>query len=328
VSPQVSLSNRFGIATGGIIEWANDADLDRELNGYSQIGASWIRFDIKWSIVEENRGTFDWTIYDRLISAARKRGLSIVANLAYTPSWARPSGATDDKFAPVDVEDFANFAQAAARRYAPQGVLVYEIWNEPNLSAFWKPAPDAVRYTALLKAAYPAIKRASAATVVLAGAFSPAGGYNDPSCGAGTTSNINALNFLETMYANGAKGHFDALSHHPYTGSGRPPGNHRCSAWFQMFGTTPSLLSILASKGDGEMKIWGTEFGTDLAWVGGSENEQAAQIADAMRLWRTYSWAGGLMIYSYRQDIEGFNLVRPDWTPRAAWYAYQSSPKT
>lgn len=323
-----ALSNRFGIATGGIIEWANDANLARELDGYGQIGAGWIRFDIKWSIVEANRGTFNWTIYDRLVGEARKRGLSIIANLAYTPSWARPSSANDDKFAPVNVADFANFARAAVSRYAPQGVQHYEIWNEPNLSAFWKPAPDAVRYTALLKAAYTAIKSANASTVVLAGAFSPAGGHNDPSCGGGATVNINALNFLETMYANGAKGHFDALSHHPYAGSAGPSGTHRCSAWYQMFGTTPSLRSILASKGDGDMKIWGTEFGTDLAWVGGSEEQQAGQIAEAMRIWRTYSWAAGLMVYSYKQDIEGFNLVRPDWTPRAAWYAYRSSPKT
>ena len=86
-----------------IIEWANDADLARELDGYGQIGAGWIRFDIKWSIVEATRGTYDWTIYDRLVGEARKRGLSVVANLAYTPSWARPAGATDDKYAPVDV---------------------------------------------------------------------------------------------------------------------------------------------------------------------------------------------------------------------------------
>jgi hypothetical protein len=325
---QPALSNRFGIATGGIIEWANDANLARELDGYGQIGAGWIRFDIKWSAVEASRGTFNWTIYDRLVSEARRRGLSVVANLAYTPAWARPAGTTDDKFAPANVADFAAFARAAVSRYAPQGVVHYEIWNEPNLSVFWRPAPDAVKYTALLKAAYTAIKSVNAPTQVLAGAFSPAGGYNDPSCGVGATVNINPLNFLETMYANGAKGYFDALSHHPYTGSAPPSGTHRCNAWFQMFGTTPSLRSILTSRGDGDMKIWGTEFGTDLAWVGGSEVRQADQIAEAMRVWRTYSWAAGLMIYSYKQDLEGFNLVRPDWTPRLAWTAYQSSPKT
>ena len=247
---------------------------------------------------------------------------------AYTPSWARPPGATDDKYAPVGVTEYATFAKTAVARYAPQGVREYEIWNEPNISAFWKPAPDAIAYTALLKAAYTAIKTVNTPTVVMAGAFSPAGGYNDPSCGGEPTVNINPLNFLETMYANGAKGRFDALSHHPYSGAASPSGTHRCNAWYQMFGTTPSLRSILASQGDGNMKIWATEFGTDLGWVGGSEQKVAGQLTEAMSLWRSYSWAGALMVYSYRQDIEGFNLVRPDWSPRAAWHAYRSAPKS
>lgn len=323
------LSNRFGIATGGNIEWANDANLARELDGYGQIGAGWIRFDIKWSIVEASRGTFNWTIYDRLVAEASKRGISIVANLAYTPSWARPAGATDDKVAPVNVADFATFARAAVVRYAPKGVRHYEIWNEPNISAFWKPAPNPARYTELLKAAYRSIKSGDASVQVLAGAFSPKGGYNDPQCGTGgTTVDINPLNFLEQMYANGAKGYFDALSHHPYAGSAGPTGTHRCNAWFEMAGTSPSLVSMLAANGDQGKKIWATEFGTDLAWVGGSESKQASQLSDAMRMWRGYSWAAGLMVYSYNQDIEGFNLVRPDGLPRPAWLTYQAAPKT
>ena len=277
--------------------------------------------------MEATRGTYNWTIYDRLIGELRKRGISVVANLAYTPAWARPAGATDDHYPPVDVADYAAFARAAAARYAPQGVTEYEIWNEPNLSGFWRPAPDPVKYTALLKAAYTAIKTVNAPTEVLAGAFAPAGGYNDPSCGEGATVNINALNFLETMYANGAKGHFDALSHHPYTGSASPSGTHRCSAWYQMFGTTPSLRSLLVSNGDGAKKIWATEFGTDLAWVGGSEARQASQLEAAMRTWRGYDWAAGFMVYSYKQNLEGFNLVGPDWTPRPAWYSFQSVAK-
>ncbi len=322
-------SNRFGIATGGNIEWANDANLARELDGYSQIGAGWIRFDLKWSAVEATRGTFNWTIYDRLIAEAHNRGLSVIANLAYTPSWARSAEATSNKFAPVNAADYANFARAAVARYAPKGVKHYEVWNEPNLSVFWKPAPDPAKYTELLIAAYRAMKSADASVQVLAGAFSPKGGHDDPQCGTGgTTVDINPLNFLEEMYANGAKGFFDAVSHHPYGGSAGPTGTHRCNAWFEMAGTSPSILSILAANGDQGKKIWATEFGTDLAWVGGSESAQASQISDAMRLWRSYSWAGGLMVYSYHQDIDGFNLVRSDWTQRQAWYAYQSAPKT
>ncbi len=320
---------KFGVAAGGAIEWASDASLAAELDGYRTIGASWLRSDLKWSVVEATRGTFNWSVYDRLVTAAQARGINIVFTLAYTPVWARAAGTPDDKYAPTNPNDFGPFARAAVARYAPRGVKVFEIWNEPNLPGFWKPAPDAAQYTALLKVAYANAKAADPSVTVLAGAFSPAGGHNDPLCGgSGTTTKINPINFLEQIYANGGGNSFDALSHHPYAGSAGVKGTHRCNAWYEMFGTSPSLLSTLQSRGDGAKKIWGTEFGTDLDWVGGSQTAQAQQMTDAMNLWRTYSWAGPLMAFAYRQSIDGFNLVNPDWTPRSVWHAYKAAPKT
>ena len=86
---------------------------ERELDGYRSLGAGWVRFDVKWSVVEQARGSYDWSRYDRTIAAATSRGLDVVANLAYTPAWARPSGADDDKWAPSDPADYARFARAA-----------------------------------------------------------------------------------------------------------------------------------------------------------------------------------------------------------------------
>jgi hypothetical protein len=315
------VSSKFGVAAGGTVEWSSDADLARELDGYRSIGAGWLRSDLKWSVVESTRGVFNWSIYDRLVAAAKARGISIVFTLAYTPAWARPSGATDDKFAPADPNSFGPFVRAAVARFAPQGVKVFEVWNEPNLPGFWKPAPDPVRYTALLKVAYANAKAADSSVTVLAGAFSPAGGYNDPLCGgSGATTQIAPVNFLEQIYANGGGGSFDALSTHPYD---KRSGTHRCNAWNQMAGTSPSLLSTLQAHGDGSRKIWATEFGTDLAWVGGSQAQQAQRLSDAMRLWQTYPWAGALMVFAYHQSLSGFDLVNSDWSPRASWHAFR-----
>ena len=168
--PTSSSPGTFGIAAGGAIEWANDTDLARELDGYKTIGASWLRSDLKWSVVESNRGVFNWSIYDRLVAAAKARGLEIVFTLAYTPSWARPAGASDDKYAPSNPNDFGPFVRAAIARYSPLGVKTYEIWNEPNLQNFWKPAPNIAQYTALLKVAYANAKAADPSVTVLAGA--------------------------------------------------------------------------------------------------------------------------------------------------------------
>lgn len=327
--PPTSTSGRFGIAAGGLIEWATDANLARELDGYVAIGAKWLRSDLKWAAVEQTRGTFNWSIYDRLLAAAKARGLSVVWTLAYTPAWARPAG-TDDKHAPTNVADFVPFARAAVARYAPQGVKHYEIWNEPNITSFWKPAPDPVKYTALLKQAYAAMKQVDPSITVLAGATSPAGGYNDPACNGNpsSTPNVNAINFLETIYRNGGGGSFDAFSMHPYTHVAPSRARGRCNAWAQMSRTSPSLRSTMAANGDSAKQIWATEFGTHLAWVARRESTQAAYLTDAFTTWLSYPWAGQLMYYSYKQPLGGYDLVRTDWSPRAAWRAYRTAPKS
>ena len=62
--------------------------------------------------------------------------------------------------------DYARFAAAAARHYAPLGVQAFEIWNEPNTSASWtNPSPAA--YARVLKAAYPAIKAVDPSGIVV-----------------------------------------------------------------------------------------------------------------------------------------------------------------
>ncbi len=37
--------------------------------------------------------------------------------------------------------------QTAVKRYAPKGVKVWGVWNEPNLTNFWSPKPDPAAYT-------------------------------------------------------------------------------------------------------------------------------------------------------------------------------------
>jgi polysaccharide biosynthesis protein PslG len=314
--------SRFGVAAGGIIQWASDRDVARELDGLVALGVGWIRFDLKWVVIEARKGRFDWKLHDRVVRMARARGLRVLATIAYSPPWARAPG-TDEKGAPVNVADYARFAAAAVKRYAPLGVLDYEIWNEPNIVDFWKPQPDPAKYTELLKAAYVAMKKVNPSISVLTGGLSPAGGYNDPLCRDGSSvsaDSINPINFLEAMYASGAGGYFDALADHPYTSPLSPFDTHRCNAWNQLTGTSPSLRSVMEANGDGAKRIWATEYGSPAT---SGEAEQARLLQEALELWPTYEWSGPLLYYAYKDALESYNLVRPDWSPRAAWFVYR-----
>ena len=203
------------------------------------MGADWVRFDIKWSDVQwDGPASFNWSKYDPLVDAARARGLTVLANLAYSPTWARPGGTTD-KFGPDTDERrnaYAAFTEAAVRHFAGR-VSHWELWNEPNMSMFWAPRPNAAHYTALIREAYGRMKAADPGAYVLAGATSPADSDG---------TRIDEVAFISAVYANGGRGHFDGWSHHPYTVD--PSFAHPQNAWWQMAGTSPSIRSVMSRE--------------------------------------------------------------------------------
>ena len=207
------------------------------------------------------------------------------------------------------------------RHLSPLGVKHFEIWNEPNISNFWKPAPDIAHYTRMLIAAYDAMKAVDPSITVMAGAFSPYGGPGDNS-----GDRINPVDFLAGIYANGGGGHFDAVSHHPYDRSNDPgESTHQANAWYQVYGSSPSLRSLMVANGDGNKQIWGTEYGNSLDWV--SQEVVDRRISMVFRNWFAIGdFVGPFMYYSYHGH-DSFALTRSDWSPRSSWTAFRNAPK-
>lgn len=320
---------RFGVSVGCCIAWASDTNRDRELDEHAAVGSKWLRFDFAWAAIEGTKGSYNWAPFDRVVSAAQARGLKVLANVAYTPSWARNSvcATQGDKCEPANVDDYAAFAAKVVARYAPQGVKHFEIWNEPNLQMFWRPQPNPEKYSAMVRSSYTRMKAVDPSITVIVLSTAPVGGHNDPLCRGGSNAdsvNVNALNFLERMYAAGARGHFDAISHHPYADPVGPRYFHRCNAWAQMADTNPSLRSLMSANGDSAKQIWGTEYGSDAALVG--ESKQAQFLREGFELWKSYPWAAALFWYALKNpEHEGYNLVRSDWSRRPVWSAYQEN---
>lgn len=325
-TPAAGPSGGYGVSCDNP-EYLDEATRNRELDAMAAMGARWIRFDVKWSDVQwHGRTSWDWRKYDPLVDAARARGFMVLANLAYSPSWARPAG-TSDKFGP-DTADrraaYSTFVAQAVTHFAGR-VSNWEIWNEPNGSMFWQPRPSAADYTALLRGAYASIKAVDPNAFVVAGATAPA--PND-------AGHVDEVSFLQAVYANGGGGSFDAWSHHPYTVS--PSLAHPDNAWHELAGTTPSIRSVMTANGDGGKRVWGTEFGPT---TGGSashvlsEPAAANQVTEAYTLWRGYGWAGPLFVYTERDKLpygasaDSFNyygMLRYDFSPKPAWSAYRA----
>jgi hypothetical protein len=315
----------FGVAAGGLIQNESCTALGTELNADARAGARWIRIDINWAEIQSaGPSRYNWNGTDRVVKAARARGLRVLGGILYTPSWDRPHGQTA-VYAPSP-SSYARFAATAARHYDRLGVHAYEIWNEPNSARFWHPAPSPTAYTALLKAAYAAIKRVNRSDLVLTGGTAPA-----PTA----DGSYSPVDFLQGIYAAGGRGFFDAVAHHPYCWPVLPGATPSWSAWYQMYGTSPSLRSVMIANGDGAKKIWATEFGAPTDGPAGtyvSEARQAQMVKRAYKLFARYRWAGPLFFYQGRdvgtntstnQDFFGF--LTYGFTPKPSYKAYSSA---
>jgi hypothetical protein len=319
-TPPVDSGLRFqaGFAGGGLFLSGSDADIKRELDGMAATGATWLRIGFLWSALEPKApGQYSWKHLDEVVGWANARGLRIVANVAYTPAWARPAGCGDMTCAPADPAAYGRFMRALVGHYAPMGVHHYEVWNEPNTSIFWKPRPNPAAYTTLLTKAYTQAHAADPTVTVIAGVFAPARDNE-----AGTT--LNPRTFLTGMYQAGAAHRFDALAFHPYSANVDP---RTVAYWNMMTGVGPDLVAIMNSHGDTGIKIWGTEmsYSTSIGPKAVTQTEQATLLRYAFDEWRTHDWAGPLFIFTYRDmgtnatNInENFGLVKRDFTPKLA----------
>ncbi len=167
-------------------------------------GARIARVNLWWSAVAPARRNrrfraanpaspaYRWSGVDALVQGLAARGLQVMINISYAPTWAegpqRPRKSQPGTWKPDPVQ-YALFAKAAARRYdgtfAVPGhpglklprVRYWQAWNEPNLGYYLSPqwtrtrrgmvatSPD--MYRQLLNGFYAAVKGVSSSNVVV-----------------------------------------------------------------------------------------------------------------------------------------------------------------
>ena len=273
----------------------------QHLDQMQALGVDNIRVYVPWRFVETAKGEYDWSSMDVIMSLAAERDMGVLAEMNTTPAWADP----DDQYQPgaahPDAEDFKDFASAVATRYGST-VSAYEIWNEPNYVGFYDPV-DPTAYAELLKAVYPALKDIDPTATIVA-----AGLGHSPTYADGTA--MSPVEFLDGMYAAGAKGYFDALAYHPYQEStpfsqGTPDGYALDQAMAMValmagngdYVTGPDGQPLMDANGDPITKrIWATEYGLATSRV--TYEHQAAYIRDFLATWSMQSWAGPAYVYT------------------------------
>ena len=296
-------------------------------NAITQSGARYVRFFMFWSTIEPSPGRYDegtLKAYERALSnlPPGTRALIVVVG---APSWA--NGSSDIHAPPRDPADYARFVHYLAGRFAGR-VAAWEIWNEADAPTWW--TGNAAQYTALLRAAYPAIKSAdSGAQVVLGGLTG------------------NNFHFLQTLYADGAKGSFDVVSDHTDTACNlNPPstyfrdGDGRINQY--SFLGYREVHAVMLANGDNK-PIWLSEMGwntSSLRCDGGAfKNKKAGGVSEATQaayLLQAYHCLAGdpyvqvafwfdLQDQTVQDSSQGrYGLLRPNYSRKPAFDAFHS----
>lgn len=283
-------TDNTGIALGSGYTTLSDDQMNATVESIRSTGSRWVRFDIDWSEIESDKGVFDWSGTDRLVSFSKNAGLEILGLITYTPAWARDPAAPapDGHTRPADPAEFGKFAAVAAERYA-DSISAWEIWNEPNLQAFFNPAPDAAKYAELLTAASGAVKSVQPHATIVSGGLSPA---------TDNGTDISPTVFLESLYASGAAPSFDVVGMHPYSYPATPsdPMTRNWNSFYRM----RSMHDTMVAHGDTSTAIWATEFGAPTGTGIGAvtESRQAEILRDGFNEARSLGFVEKIFVYS------------------------------
>ena len=190
---------------------------EKDLDMIAAAGFRFVRMDFGWGGIERKKGEYDWSEYDALTADLDRRGIRAYYILAYsnplyegTVAAKNPvTGQEENRSTaspqhPESIAAFARWAAAGARHFRGRHV-VWEIWNEPNIS-FWKPKPDVEQYTALALATCKAIREADPQATIV-----------------GPASSEFPWEFLEAFLKSGVLEYLDGVSVHPYRSGNRPP---------------------------------------------------------------------------------------------------------
>ncbi|MEA2348926.1 MAG: polysaccharide biosynthesis protein PslG [Thermoleophilaceae bacterium] len=243
----------------------------RELSGaqadrIARGGAQVVRTTLSWAQVQPHRGApYDWSQYDDLLATTASRRLDLLPVLIGTPPWA----AAQTSWPPIPraMPEFLEFVRAAVARYGPGGrfwrdhrelparpITAWQVWNEPNLFAFWGHPPDPPAYAELLRRVRTAILReAPSARIVLAGM--PRSVVEHP-----------IDDYLSDLYAlPGFNRLFDIAAVHAYAGNAD-----------EVLSVVDAVRQMMDRNGDGAKPIWVTEFG----WASAGPPRDSTRVKD------------------------------------------------
>lgn len=306
----------------GVKDWVFHPTQD-ELTRVASGGIGTYRLDLLWPRVEPYRGMRDWTEYDQIVAQASRAGVTIFPTLFGSPQFVSHNTLNQPRRA-ADRRAWQRFVRDAVLRYGRRGrfwranpgvpyrpLTVWQVWNEPNFPAYWRPRPNAREYASFLRTTGTTIKRADRLAKVATGGL-PESRHGIP-----------IATFLRQIYDYPhIHPAFDGVAINPYARAA--PG---------VEGAVRRVRTIMNSRGDHRGSIWITELGWS---TGGPRNPfrttlsgQAARLSSTYRLLLRIRrhYRIGLVVWFSLRDRSLFKGERDWWAPHTGLFDVHGNPK-
>jgi hypothetical protein len=313
------------------------------------IGGSVHRIPVTWSGVMNSKGQWWWDEIDTYYRSLVQAGVRPIMMLTRTPkeyvesqyrltstcggTLLAPGRSCETPPAPEHVGKWGDFARRVAVRY-PLAAGV-EIWNEPNLTNWWKgPPPSGTRYTSILKAAWDAIKKPAAAD---GSGGRPAMRVLGGSINNRMYSNNTGMEdrvFLGEMLSAGAASVMDGLALHPYPYEPSLDGLRLTLSRYE------DVLAEYPETADLRYAITEMGFTTGTADASSVKLTEAEQATSLVSLYRFYDTPAPTVPGAARTDLAviytivdpdasgGFGMLKPKgsdgrYPAKPAWCAFR-----
>lgn len=245
---------------------------------------SWRLWDsaVTWSYLEPTKGNWNFTTLDKLVALAEQNDVELLLVFGRTPHWAsarpdepsmyKPGNAAE----PANIEDWRSYVRTVATRYKGR-IRHYEIWNEPNHTAYYTGTID--QLVTLAQEAFNIIKEIDPSAVVLT-----------PSATA------DGLIWLSNYLSRGGGNFADVIGYHFYVGILPPEATV----------TLINRVQDVVAKSGINKPLWNTEAGWSVPSIF-PDDEAAAYVARSYIL----NWAAGVdRFYWYAWDNRNFVTLR------------------
>ena len=269
-------------------------------------GVQYVRESPEWQYIEKIPSVFDYKpSYAWYIDELNLRNIKILPVAAYNNTKYFDKGDTRGGqiglYNQKQREKYVDFTYSLMDTYQTHNSI--EMWNEPNIQTFWRPEPDVVNYSKLIKTVYPKIKEKN---------------WDETAFGCSTAGTD--INFMKDVLELGGYPYMDGISFHPYVWPGRPDNK---GASVNNIDRVKAL--ILEYGGWKKMSV------TEVGWPVSAGQISYAQQAQNVVKQLAVTDAGGVdstYLYDYKDDGDDpnytehhFGLVDYDRTPKQALIA-------